>query len=281
MSLISPQNAQYLIEHLSDLSKGTDISRTSLARIENVIRAAGGMDSTVPSDPLQRPKYFFLPGLTAKPFWEPSQFEWVAGLEAQYETIKSELLQLRDNYSYAFGPHPQADLIRAGTWAEYHFFAGETRFQQNCARCPQTTRIIESIAEDKFFHLTYFSALAPGTFIRPHCGPSNLRLRCHLGLCVPDDCGMRVGTETRSWEEGKCVIFDDSFFHQAWNQSHRTRILLLIDFSHPDLTKVELGLLRKVLKIMDEMQDQVPKDQKRDQQLKKTATFGLPEKWWV
>ena len=92
MSLISPQNAQYLIEHLSDLSKGTDISRTSLARIENVIRAAGGMDSTVPSDPLQRPKYFFLPGLTAKPFWEPSQFEWVAALEAQYETIKSELL---------------------------------------------------------------------------------------------------------------------------------------------------------------------------------------------
>ncbi len=212
MSLISPQNAQYLIEHLSDLSKGTDISRTSLARIENVIRAAGGMDSTEPSDPLQRPKYFFLPGLTAKPFWEPSQFEWVAGLEAQYETIKSELLQLRDNYSYAFGPHPQADLIRAGTWAEYHFFAGETRFQQNCARCPQTTRM---------------------------------------------------------------------FFHQAWNQSHRTRIVLLIDFSHPDLTTVELGLLRKVLKIMDDMQDQVPKDQKRDQQLKKTATFGLPEKWWV
>lgn len=279
MSIISPQNAQALIEYLRDLAKRTAVSPSFLANIEDAIRGAGGMDSTVPTDPLQRPKYFFLPGLTAKPFWEPSQFEWVARLEAQYETIKCELLQLRDSFS--FGPHPQPDLIRAGAWAEYHFFAGETKLEQNCARCPQTTEIIESIVEDKFFHLGYFSALAPGTSLKPHCGTSNLKLRCHLGLCIPDDCGIRVGAETRSWEEGKCIIFDDSFFHQAWNNSDRTRIVLLIDLSHPDLTKLELGLLRKVLKIVDEMQEVVPKDQLREPHLQKTATIGLPEKWWV
>lgn len=30
-----------------------------------------------------------------------------------------------------------------------------------------------------------FSALYPFTHIRPHCGPTNARLRAHLGLVVP------------------------------------------------------------------------------------------------
>ena len=49
----------------------------------------------------------------------------------------------------------------------------------------------------------YFSRVKPGTHITPHCGPANVKLRCHLGLIVPDNCWMRVGTETRTWEPGK------------------------------------------------------------------------------
>ena len=33
----------------------------------------------------------------------------------------------------------------------------------------------------------------PGARLRPHCGPTNLRLRVHVGLSVPDGAGMRVG----------------------------------------------------------------------------------------
>lgn len=32
---------------------------------------------------------------------------------------------------------------------------------------------------------TFFSVLTPGTHIEPHCGASNLRLRCHLPLQLP------------------------------------------------------------------------------------------------
>jgi len=34
----------------------------------------------------------------------------------------------------------------------------------------------------------------------------------------------------RTWEEGKCIIFDDTFRHEVWNPSYdTTRIVLMID----------------------------------------------------
>ena len=52
---------------------------------------------------------------------------------------------------------------------------------------------------------------------------SNAKLRVHIGLRVPQDSsggqlvsGMRVGTEMRQWEEGRAIVFDDSFEHEVW-----------------------------------------------------------------
>jgi beta-hydroxylase len=79
-----------------------------------------------------------------------------------------------------------------------------------------------------------FSSLAPGTHIAPHTGYPDGLLRCHLGLIVPKGCGIRVGTETRYWEEGKCLIFDDTLEHEAWNKGSSTRVVLLVDFKAPE-----------------------------------------------
>ena len=75
-----------------------------------------------------------------------------------------------------------------------------------------------------------FSSLAPETHIVPHEGYSKAVLGCHLGLIVPNDCGIRVGSQTKNWTKGKCLIFDDTVEHEAWNRSHHPRIVLLIDF---------------------------------------------------
>ncbi len=54
-------------------------------------------------------------------------------------------------------------------------------------------------------------------------------LRCHLGLIVPEGCGMRVDTETRNWTQGKCLRFNHTLEHEAWNKGNST-IVLLLDF---------------------------------------------------
>ena len=60
-------------------------------------------------------------------------------------------------------------------------------------------------------------------------------LRCHLPLLIPNGsaCKIRVGDETRHWEEGKLLIFDDSYEHEAWNESDEDRFILMFDIPNP------------------------------------------------
>jgi hypothetical protein len=34
-----------------------------------------------------------------------------------------------------------------------------------------------------------------------------------------------------SWENGKCMVFDDTYIHSAHNESDQERVILLLDFS--------------------------------------------------
>ena len=86
---------------------------------------------------------------------------------------------------------------------------------------------------------TFFSVLKPGAHIPPHTGVVNVRLVCHLPLIVPPDCGIRVGSETRGWKEGECIVFDDTFEHEAWNKSGQTRVVLIFDIWNPYLSASE------------------------------------------
>ena len=191
--------------------------------------------------PLQRPKGYF-PGLTAKPWHEPAEFEWTWRLEEGHEAIKQEFLDVHSLGSFQAQPQRLAD---RGQWNVYHFYYQGLRMEENCRRCPRTTHIIDSIPGTGDAGLVYFSVLAPNSHVTPHCGPTNTRLRCHLGLVVPPGCQIRVGLERRSWEEGKCLLLDDSFEHEAWNSSGESRAVLILDFWHPELTAAEIWALAR------------------------------------
>jgi beta-hydroxylase len=78
-----------------------------------------------------------------------------------------------------------------------------------------------------------FSRLAPRTHVKPHVGWAASVYRLHLALDVPPGCRLRVAAETRSWQEGRCLIFDDTAEHEAWNDSALPRGVLLLDFLRP------------------------------------------------
>ncbi len=67
----------------------------------------------------------------------------------------------------------------------------------------------------------------------------NSRLICHLPLIVPPGGWLRVGGETRFWEEGRLLIFDDSIEHEARNPSDRLRVVLIFDIWRPELSEAE------------------------------------------
>lgn len=155
-------------------------------------------------------------------------FPFTADLEANWITIRRELEQLSDRN---FVEWPEKHLYKHG-WDIFGLYAFGMKLDKNCQLCPETTQLIEQIP-----HLVTagFSSLKVGTHITPHTGYPDGVLRCHLGLIGCDGCALRVGAETRGWQEGKTLIFDDTTEHEAWNRGTQTRIVLLLDFKYsPD-----------------------------------------------
>jgi aspartyl/asparaginyl beta-hydroxylase (cupin superfamily) len=156
-------------------------------------------------------------------FYDSSEFEFVNLLESHWRTIRQELDRLRQR---DFIPWPEKHLYGKG-WGVFGLYAFGIKIGKNCELCPETARLVETIPN---LLTAGFSSLEPGTHIAPHTGYPDGVLRCHLGLIVPDGCGIRVGPETRHWSEGKCLIFNDELEHEAWNRGVSTRVVLLLDF---------------------------------------------------
>jgi aspartyl/asparaginyl beta-hydroxylase (cupin superfamily) len=250
------------------LSAGID-TRT-LGRVREHIRSRVAVSPRAYADPLQRPRSYF-PGLTARPWHHPRDFPWTRHLEAAHSVIKEELLALRNTGRFQRQPEGLAD---TGAWNVYYLYFLGHQLAENCARCPSTTRVLRSIPGATSAGLVYFSALTPGTTVRPHCGPTNTRLRCHFACSVPRDCGIRVGAESRVWEEGRCLVFDDSFEHEVWNGGEETRIVLLLDIWHPDLTPAE----RYALEELTRMSRSVRKTIRTVEEGRGTVAT---DEWWI
>ena len=135
--------------------------------------------------------------------------------------------------------------MESGAWDVFMFYERGRKNAQNCSQCPTITRIIDGHNTLRTqAGVLYVSKLVPGSHIRAHRGPTNIRMRCHLGVRIPDgDCAIRVGDETRRWREGECLVFDDSLEHEAWNHTSEARIVLIIDVWHPELTPAEIAFM--------------------------------------
>merc|ERR1712194_226778 len=142
-------------------------------------------------------------------------------------------------------------LTKSGRWREVPLSTNCTLQREYAEYFPETVQLLQAHCRDAMGLAlcgggdVILSSLAPGTRLRPHCGPSNSRLTCHMGIKVPktkEGCWIRVaGEEPRGWEEGRCMVFDDSFEHEVVYEEasvHEAypgdRVVLLANFWHPE-----------------------------------------------
>ena len=193
--------------------------------------------------PLQYPPYF-VPGVPARTFYEPSEFEWSKALLDAFPVIREELLNVIAGNGRGFKAYMSEQNRRMSGWNTFNFFFYGQKVKENCEMCPRTTAVLESLPRFERDHIM-FSALNPHSHIPPHVGPINGIIRAHLGLVVPPGCFIKVGNDERTWEEGKLLIFDDSFVHQVWNHGDQVRIVLFMNFWHPCFRSEELPVLER------------------------------------
>lgn len=217
-----------------------------LERLNYAVRVLCGEAERVPSPyPLQKPG-LYLPGLTDKPWHDPSTIEQAGIIQSSYETIKRELMEiLRDGRGFEKPGRIDQYILGAGSWDQFWVKDGFKKYEENWSLCPETKKLIDSLP--RMGESCSFSALAPGSHITPHSGVANFRLTIHLGLIIPEDCELTVMGESRGWEEGRCIVFDDSFVHEARNDGAFTRIVLIVDIWHPDLSDAEVRVLNTLM----------------------------------
>jgi hypothetical protein len=211
----------------------------------------------------QRPSLFYLPGLPQRAFYEREEFAWAAALEAETPAIRAELQALLAGEA-GFHPYVQSAKDRPGrdfhglnddpSWSAFYLWKDGAPVVENAARCPRTVAAMEKVPLCRIPGRTpsvLFSLLRPGTHIPAHHGMLNSRLICHLPLVVPPGCWLRVGPETRLWEEGKPLVFDDSVSHEAKNGSDQLRVVLLFDIWRPEVTEAERRGLSAIFEAID------------------------------
>ncbi|MBV9818057.1 MAG: aspartyl/asparaginyl beta-hydroxylase domain-containing protein [Solirubrobacterales bacterium] len=181
------------------------------------------------------------PGLESRPWHDPGDFPLAHYLETHFAAIRAEILAL-DPDAYQAEAEP---IDRTGNWDVLVFYKMGQRIAETCDACPVTMKGLDPFSAMRTGPGgIYVSRLRPQTHIAPHEASLNLRLRCHLGIVVPEgDCAIRVDGETRSWREGRCIVLDDHFEHEAWNRTRHDRLVLVVDMWHPDLAPTEIRLL--------------------------------------
>lgn len=201
--------------------------------------AALAVEQGLWADPARRPTEF-LPRIGGGPIFPPSRFWFVPLLEAAYPAIRAEVDAVGDP-SASGGRSVEEPLVGQGRWDQVVLYEGGRRQHDACSRFPVTASVVERIPEATTFGpgVVTLSWLAPGTHVVAHCGSSNTKLRVHLGLRVPDGPELRVADQRLTWQEGRCLVFDDSYEHEVWHRGDRPRLVLLVDVLHPDLDEAE------------------------------------------
>ncbi|GAB1288299.1 Aspartyl/asparaginyl beta-hydroxylase [Apodemus speciosus] len=211
-------------------------------------------------------------GLKAQPWWTPRETgytELVQSLERNWKLIRDEGLMVMDKAKGLFLPEDE-NLREKGDWSQFTLWQQGRKNENACKGAPKTCTLLEKFSETTGCRRGQikYSIMHPGTHVWPHTGPTNCRLRMHLGLVIPKEgCKIRCANETRimgflpgcasfkysitthnttffssdselarTWEEGKVLIFDDSFEHEVWQDASSFRLIFIVDVWHPELT---------------------------------------------
>lgn len=198
----------------------------------------------------QRPHLFYIPEITARPFWQLEQLPYFQAFEQCYADIKQEFLSLQRELNqlsepYLHEQYKQGDfetLAGSDNWTALHLFKDGVENTRVTSRLPKTVSALKSLPlyglSDSPFEV-FFSILKPGQHIVPHYGLSNHSLTVHLPLVVPGDGYLKVDQEKRVWREGQVIAFDDSYIHEAINLSEQDRVVLIFSVWHPEISDID------------------------------------------
>ena len=171
------------------------------------------------------------------PVFRRDVFDWVVRLENDWVAIRDEAMKVLERPEEIPALRVVSpDHSRIATddkWKVFFLWGYGYEVKDNTARCPVTNELVKSVPG---LISAFFSIHTPGTHLPRHYGPTNGMLTCHLGLKIPEDankCRIAIDDQDYNWEPGKFLIFDDTYYHEVWNDTDEDRVVLLMHVERP------------------------------------------------
>ncbi|MDB9963941.1 aspartyl/asparaginyl beta-hydroxylase domain-containing protein [Vicingaceae bacterium] len=179
-------------------------------------------------------------------YYDSEKFEWTKALENNSVTIQNEVLAYIEGNELK--PYFNKALVsKPNQWKTDGLLFWGYFSRKNYSNFVETWSIIKSIPGLVSFSI---SVLEAGTVIKEHNGDTNAIIRVHLPILVPEglpNCSFTVANETRPWQVGKTILFNDAQEHWAQNLSSGKRVVLLIDVIRPEFLHRKFEICAKVL----------------------------------
>jgi aspartate beta-hydroxylase len=119
----------------------------------------------------------------------------------------------------------------------------------NNARCPTLAAIVAATPEVLSASISF---MAPGKHIPAHRGPFRGVIRFYLGLSMPRLADGSLGAVLKIADaeyrigDGECLLWDDTYPHEVWNESDQVRAVLLLDVWRPGMP-IDMELFSRAL----------------------------------
>lgn len=175
--------------------------------------------------------------ISTEKFIDPADVPGISPLRDNWRAIRDEAIGVMSGGEeippFAKISPDHRRIAPDAAWKSYFLNGYGYTAQRNRARCPLTAQLVDQVPN---LVVAFFSIFSPGTHIKPHSGVTKAMLNVHLGLSIPpvqDRCELRVGDETRRWQEGEFLIFDETNQHEAWNESDQPRVVLFLQVARP------------------------------------------------
>jgi len=171
-------------------------------------------------------------------YLDVQKFEWIKNIEENAHLIQAEFdafckQQYEQIPDICAISEEQYQVVKKDEWKFIPLYTYGIKIHSFASFFPNTIQLINTIPD---FTTVFFSMLQPHTKIASHRGAYKGYLRYHLGVKIPDDfqkCGINIQGKIYHWQNGKSVVFDDTFEHFAWNDSDELRTVLYVDFIRP------------------------------------------------
>ncbi|XP_039267257.2 aspartate beta-hydroxylase domain-containing protein 2-like [Styela clava] len=205
------------------------------------------------AQPAEEHTIFELQNLSTQPCYDRKFFE------NDVKLLEDNFTKIHTEFSKIFNFRESSNIWKvnstpSGKWSAFYLINQGQEIKDNIQFCPDTYDVLKQLQKlmtGCIFGNACFSVIEPGTIISEHYGPCNIRVRCHLGIEVPQGCELFVNHRKVQWQESKCILFDDSYLHSVIYRktscTDQPRAVFMVDLWHPDLTFDEIKGLRFLL----------------------------------